>query len=90
MNVSIDRIEEGVAVLLLQDDPRERITVPAALIPSGCGEGDILTLTLEADPATTRATKVRVSGLIEKLKKKNSRNVDEPGSGHECRKQFQE
>ena len=23
MNVSIDRIEEGVAVLLLQDDPRD-------------------------------------------------------------------
>ena len=70
MKVSIDRIGEGIAVLILQEDPRERIAVPAALLPPGCGEGDVLTLTLEADPATTQATKARVSALIEKLQKK--------------------
>jgi hypothetical protein len=69
MKVSIDRIEEGIAVLLLQEDPRERITIPAALLPHGSGEGDILTLTLEEDPADTSAARKRVSALIEKVKK---------------------
>jgi hypothetical protein len=70
MNVSIDRIERGVAVLVLQEDPRHRMTVPVALLPPGCGEGDILALTLERDPAATEAARERVSGLIGKLKKK--------------------
>jgi hypothetical protein len=69
MKVSIDRIEEGIAVLLLQEDPRERITIPAALLPHGSGEGDILILTLEEDPAGTSAALKRVSTLIEKVKK---------------------
>jgi hypothetical protein len=69
MNVSIDRIEEGVAVLVTRDDPPGRITIPASLLPPGCGEGDILTLTLAVDPVDTVATKERVAGLIEKLKK---------------------
>ena len=70
MNVSIDRIEDGIAVLVMREDPRQRMTVPVALLPPGSGEGDILTLTLECDPAATAAARERVSGLIEKLKKK--------------------
>jgi len=70
MNVSIDRIGEGVAVLILLEDPRQRMMVPVALLPPGCSEGDILTMRLERDPAATAAAKERVSGLIEKLKKK--------------------
>jgi hypothetical protein len=70
MNVSIDRIDEGVAVLIPLDDPRQRMMIPVTLLPPGCSEGDILTLKLERDPAATAAVKERVSGLIEKLKKK--------------------
>ncbi len=70
MNVSIDRIEEGIAVLVMREEPRERITFPVSLLPPGSGEGDILTLTLERDPAATAAARERVSGLIRKLKKK--------------------
>lgn len=70
MKVSIDRIEGKVAVLVMRDDPYGQVHVPVSLLPPGCREGDILTLTLEADPADTTAAKGRVSGLIEKLKKK--------------------
>ena len=70
MKVSIDRIEEGIAVLVMQDDLFGIIRVPASLLPPGCREGDVLNLTLEADPAGTAAAKERVSGLIERMKKK--------------------
>ncbi|MFA5268489.1 MAG: DUF3006 domain-containing protein [Methanoregula sp.] len=70
MKVSIDRIEEGIAVLILHEDPRGRIHLPVPLLPPGCREGDILTLSLEPDPDGTAAAKERVSGLIEKLRKK--------------------
>lgn len=70
MKVCVDRIEEGVAVLVMQDDPFDRIRIPVSLLPPGCREGVVLTLTLEADPAETAAAKERVTGLIDKLKKK--------------------
>jgi hypothetical protein len=70
MKVSIDRIENGVAVLVMQDDPSGIIRVPVSLLPQGCREGDVLTLTFEADPGETAAAKERVTGLIDKLKKK--------------------
>jgi hypothetical protein len=68
MKLSIDRIEEGIAVLVMRDDPPERISIPVSLLPSGCREGDVLTLTLEVDREDTAATKERLAGLIEKLK----------------------
>jgi hypothetical protein len=70
MKVSVDRIEESVAVLIVQDDPPSRIRMPAGLLPAGSREGDILDLMLEPDPAATAAARRRVSGLIGKMKKK--------------------
>jgi hypothetical protein len=70
MKCTIDRVEEGIAVLVPQDEPRQRITVPAILLPTGSREGDVLTLTIDRDPAATAAAMERVSGLIEKLTKK--------------------
>ncbi len=70
MKVSIDRIENGVAVLVGQDDPSGLIRVPVSLLPPGCREGDVLTLTFDRDPSGTAAAKERVDGIIDKLKKK--------------------
>jgi len=69
MKVSIDHIDEGIAVLVIRDDPPGEIHVPVSLIPPGCVEGDVLTLTLGIDPADTAAAKERVSVLIKKMKK---------------------
>lgn len=70
MKCTIDRIEEGIAVLIPLDDPRQLITVPVALLPAGCHEGDLLTLTLEADPEAASAVRARVSRRIGNLKMK--------------------
>lgn len=69
MKCALDRVEEGTAVLIPLDNPRQRITVPLVLLPAGCGEGDILNLAFEKDPAATAATKEQVAGLVERLKK---------------------
>lgn len=71
MNVSIDRIENGIAVLVIRDDPMGQVIhLPVTLLPPGCREGDVLTLTLDRDPAATAETRKRVFGLIKKLKRK--------------------
>jgi hypothetical protein len=69
MIVSIDHIEEGIAVLVIRNDPGGRIEVPVSLLPPGCREGDVLTLTLKRDPAATAAAKDRISGLVKKMQK---------------------
>jgi hypothetical protein len=68
MQVSIDRIESGIAVLIGRDDETVRVTLPAASLPDGCAEGDILTLTMERDPGATADARARVAGRIGKLR----------------------
>ena len=70
MKVTLDRIEGTVAVLISRDDESVRVNVPVSLLPPGCQEGDILTIRIERDLQATGAAQERVSGLIEKLKKR--------------------
>jgi hypothetical protein len=70
MKATIDRIEGGLAVLLVGEDGKTRVNVPLILLPEGCREGDILDITIVRDEKATRETKDQVSSLIEKLKKK--------------------
>jgi hypothetical protein len=70
MKVSIDRIEGTVAVLISRADESVRVNVPLSLLPPSCREGDILTIRIERDMQATEAAQERVSGLIEKLKKR--------------------
>ncbi|WP_205804455.1 DUF3006 domain-containing protein [Methanolobus halotolerans] len=68
--VSLDRVEEDIAVLLVRDDESIKIDIPLPLLPSGCKEGDILDINIERDEKETEDAKKRVSSLIEKLKNK--------------------
>jgi hypothetical protein len=70
MKVTIDRVEGTVAVLISLEDESVRVNIPVSLLPPGCREGDILTIRIERDRAATEAAQERVSGLIEKLKKR--------------------
>lgn len=70
MKVTLDRIEDGCAVLLARDDESIEIDFPYCLLPEGCEEGDILDITITRDVESTDVARERVSGLIEKLKKK--------------------
>jgi hypothetical protein len=71
MKATIDRIEGTIAILISRDDESLRFNVPVPLLPPGCREGDILTIGIERDSTATEAAKERVSGLIEKLKKRH-------------------
>ena len=70
MKMTLDRIEGPVAVLISREDESVRVNVPVSLLPPGCREGDILTIRIERDLQATGAAQERVSGLIEKLKKR--------------------
>ena len=71
MKATIDRIEGRVAVLIDREDDTRHISIPASLLPPGSREGDILTLSLERDEEATAAARARVSGLVEKLRKRS-------------------
>jgi len=75
MKAALDRFEDGWAVLLLVEDESVEFELPACMLPCGCREGDILDIAITRDVEATRAAAERVSGLIERLKKK-----DKPGS----------
>ncbi len=69
--VTLDRIEEGNAVLLIRDEESVKINIPLFLLPAESKEGDILNITITRDVQDTEDAKERVSGLLEKLKNKN-------------------
>ena len=70
MKATIDRIEGAIAVLVSCDDESMRLTIPVSLLPLRHREGDTLIVRIERDGTATESAKERVSGLIEKLKKR--------------------
>lgn len=69
--VTLDRIEEGTAVLLVRDKETVKIDIPLFLLPPESKEGDILDITIDKDIQETEDAKERVSSLLEKLINKN-------------------
>jgi Protein of unknown function (DUF3006). len=67
---TIDRFAGDFAVLLIRDDEDIKIDFPAYLLPSGCGEGDIIDIEIGKDEQSTADARDRVTALLEKLKKK--------------------
>lgn len=65
---SLDRVEEGLAVLLLREDELVRFTLPLALLPEGAREGDILEVAIRRDVAATEEVRRRVAERIERLR----------------------
>lgn len=70
MKVTIDRFEDGYAVLLIRGEESVHIDFPVQLLPDGCREGDILDISISRDTTETDEARKRVSDLIDKLKKK--------------------
>jgi hypothetical protein len=70
MKVTIDRIDEGIAVLIGAEEEPVRMTIPVSLLPSGAKEGDTVTIAIPRDEGVTAASKDRVTSLIGTLKKK--------------------
>ena len=70
MKFTLDRIDEGIAVLISREEEPVRMTIPVSLLPPFVKEGDIVTLSIERDDEATAAARIGVTGLLDKLKKK--------------------
>lgn len=70
MKVFLDRIEGNTALLISLEEKSRQFTLPVSLLPPGSREGDMFSIRIERDDKATEAAKDRVSGLIEKLKKR--------------------
>lgn len=68
MDLTIDRIEEGIAVLIGKDDGTGRLTVPLPLLPQGSREGDVVTLSFTRNEPATRSAQERITALQDRLK----------------------
>jgi hypothetical protein len=66
MKAVIDRIGTNLAVLVIPEE-NTRLNLPTGLLPQGCSEGDIVTLTLERDDEGTREAQERAARLISGL-----------------------
>jgi len=69
MKATIDRIDQGIAILIDREDDTLQFRVPVSLLPPASREGDILSVTFERDGAGTKEAKEKVSGLIQELRK---------------------
>ena len=63
--VSLDRIGEGIAVILTRES--YRWLLPVEQLPEGSTEGDILRVAFRRDPEETAATASRISDLQRRL-----------------------
>jgi len=68
MKATIDRFEDMHAVLVLDDGVE--IAWPKDRLPAGAREGNVLSVTLELDPAGEKALRGSISELQNKLKRK--------------------
>jgi hypothetical protein len=67
MRAFVDRIESGLATLLLGDDESVTVQVPHSWLPSGAKEGAILRLDLSLDEAAQAEGKRRTQSLLDEL-----------------------
>jgi hypothetical protein len=69
MKAVVDRIEDGVAVLILWENNGALIRLPIFLLPDA-REGDLLNILITRDEVGTEAAREKSRNLIDKLDKK--------------------
>lgn len=70
LKVTLGRIEDKIAVLLVRPEEETKINIPLSLLPIGSKEGDILDIEVTKDVEETEQAKEKVSSILEKLKSK--------------------
>jgi hypothetical protein len=70
LKTTIDRFEDGYAVMLVRGEECVQIDFPEHLQPGECMEGDIPDIEISKDVESTEEAKKSLSDLTEKLKKK--------------------
>ncbi|MFW5998885.1 MAG: DUF3006 domain-containing protein [Bacillota bacterium] len=72
MKLTVDRIENDIAVLLIRPEEKEELQIPIRYLPEEVEEGDILKVDFTIDGEETKAAEKRVGNLINKLKNKDN------------------
>lgn len=70
MKVTVDKIENDKARLLIRPAEKEAFLVKLQELPAGVEEGSILELNFKLREDEKKAAEKRVSSLLDKLKKK--------------------
>lgn len=68
MKVTVDRIENKIAVMLIRPEEEYSLEIPIKYIDVEIDEGDILNLNFEKLEKETKAAGKRVRDLLNKLK----------------------
>ncbi|MCX6686432.1 MAG: DUF3006 domain-containing protein [Methanoregula sp.] len=71
MKATVDSITGDVVRLITRDGELSQITIPRSLLPVGCREGDVVTISIEYDMEATSEAKNRAADLIDRLRKKS-------------------
>jgi hypothetical protein len=70
--LSLDRFEgKGKQIAVLVTDDGETLNLPKSLLPAGAKPGDVLTFTLEHDPAATAQVAEMTRQVQDKLAKRD-------------------
>lgn len=70
MKVTVDRIENNLAVLLIRPEEEYDLHIPLKYLPDDMKEGDILSFDIKKDIEETKKAEKRVGDLLDKLKNK--------------------
>lgn len=72
LHATIDRIEDNdVAVILVGEDEKTKVEIPASLLPRGASDGDHLRITIKIDRASRTAAEDRIKKLQDQLKQQS-------------------
>lgn len=71
MKVTVDKIENNKARLLIRPEEKEDFLLPVDKLPLGIEEGSILELKFKIKETEKKAAEKRVSSLLDNLKDKN-------------------
>jgi hypothetical protein len=72
MKVTVDKIENGKARLLIRPQEKEEFFLPVKELPVKTEEGSILEINFKLDENEKKAAEERVGSLLDKLKNKKS------------------
>lgn len=72
MKVTVDKIENEKARLLIRPEEKNDFFLPLSLLPEDTAEGSILEINFELKEEEKKAAEKRVSSLLDKLKNKKS------------------
>lgn len=67
----VDRLENGIAVLIISDYGKHQLIVPKDLLPEGADEGSVLFIVIGYDEEQSELAREKTQKMIKELIEKN-------------------